>query len=49
MKQRRTNVLVLGMGMLLLGLLAMQFGWVRALVGARSDLFDEQALSLIHI
>lgn len=29
--------------MLLLGLLAMQFGWVRALVGARSDLFDEQA------
>lgn len=43
MKQRRTNVLVLGMGMLLFGLLAMQFGWVRALVGARSDLFDEQA------
>ena len=44
MKQRRTNVLVLGMGMLLLGLLAMQFGWVRALVGARSDLFDEGGL-----
>ena len=43
MKQRRTNVLVLGMGMLLLGLLAMQFGWVRALIDARSDLFDEQA------
>jgi two-component system phosphate regulon sensor histidine kinase PhoR len=43
MKQRRTNVLVLGMGMLLFGLLAMQFGWVRALIGARSDLFDEQA------
>ena len=43
MRSRRTNVLVLGMGMLLFGLLAMQFGWVRALVGARSDLFDEQA------
>ena len=43
MRQRRTNVLVLGMGMLLFGLLAMQFGWVRSLIGARSDLFDEQA------
>ncbi|MBL6644921.1 MAG: HAMP domain-containing histidine kinase [Flavobacteriales bacterium] len=43
MKLRRTNVLVLGMGTLLLGLLALQFGWVRALVEARSDLFDEQA------
>ena len=31
------------MGMLLFGLLAMQFGWVRSLIGARSDLFDEQA------
>ena len=43
MRQRRTAVLVLGMGALLTGLLALQFGWVRALVDARSDLFDEQA------
>ena len=43
MRQRRTAVLVLGMGALLTGLLALQFGWVRALVEARSDLFDEQA------
>ncbi len=31
------------MGALLTGLLALQFGWVRALIEARSDLFDEQA------
>ena len=30
------------MGTLLSGLLALQFGWVRALVEARGDLFDEQ-------
>lgn len=43
MKPRRTTILVLGMGALLSGLLALQFGWVRALVEARGDLFDEQA------
>ena len=43
MRRRRTAVLVLGMGALLSGLLTLQFGWVRALVEARSDLFDEQA------
>ena len=42
MKQRRTFILVLGMGGLLLGLMTMQFSWVRALVKARSTLFDEQ-------
>lgn len=42
MGQRRTPVLVLGMGILMFGLLALQFGWVRALVEARGDLFDEQ-------
>jgi two-component system phosphate regulon sensor histidine kinase PhoR len=31
------------MGALLSGLLGLQFGWVKALVEARSDLFDEQA------
>ena len=31
------------MGSLLMGLLALQFGWMRALVEARSALFDEQA------
>lgn len=43
MKQRRTLFLVVGMGGLLVGLLTMQFSWVRALVEARSSLFDEQA------
>lgn len=43
MQQRRTTILVAGMGALLVGLLALQFSWVRALVEARSDLFDEQA------
>ena len=42
MQKRRTTILVLGMGALLVGLLALQFSWVRALVDARSDLFDEQ-------
>ena len=60
MQQRRTTILVVGMGGLLVGLLALQFSWIRALVEARSALFDEQAheesphahhqnLSLIHI
>lgn len=31
------------MGSLLMGLLALQFSWIRALVDARSTLFDEQA------
>jgi two-component system phosphate regulon sensor histidine kinase PhoR len=31
------------MGALLSGLMALQYGWVQALVEARSDLFDEQA------
>ena len=43
MQQRRTTILVAGMGGLLVGLLALQFSWMRALVEARSDLFDEQA------
>ena len=43
MRQRRTIVLVLGMGSLLMGLLALQFSWIRALVDARTTLFDEQA------
>ena len=43
MQQRRTTILVIGMGGLLVGLLALQFSWVRALVEARSALFDEQA------
>lgn len=43
MQQRRTTILVAGMGGLLMGLLALQFSWMRALVEARSDLFDEQA------
>ena len=42
MQQRRTTVLVAGMGVLLFGLLALQFIWVRALVEARSKLFDDQ-------
>ena len=42
MRPSRTTILVLGMGTLLSGLLALQFGWVRALVEARGDLFDEQ-------
>ncbi|MBK12424.1 MAG: hypothetical protein CL849_02715 [Crocinitomicaceae bacterium] len=43
MQQRRTTVLVAGMGGLLIGLLALQFIWIRALVDARSTLFDDQA------
>jgi len=43
MQQRRTTILVVGMGGLLVGLLALQFSWIRALVEARSALFDEQA------
>ncbi len=43
MQQRRTTVLVAGMGGLLIGLLALQFIWIRALVEARSTLFDDQA------
>ena len=35
--------MVVGMGGLLVGLLALQFSWIRALVEARSALFDEQA------
>ena len=38
-----TAILILGMGGLLMGLLALQFSWMRALVDARSDFFDEQA------
>lgn len=43
MRPRRTTVLLTGMGFLLVGLLTLQFGWVRALVDARGHLFDEQA------
>ncbi|MAC17583.1 MAG: hypothetical protein CMC97_04730 [Flavobacteriales bacterium] len=43
MRQRRTAILILGMGSLLMGLLALQFSWIRALVDSRSTLFDEQA------
>jgi len=43
MQRQRTTVLVMGMGGLLVGLLALQFSWIRALVDARSTLFDEQA------
>ena len=43
MKQRRTLILVLGTGALLVGLMTMQFSSIRALVEARSTLFDDQA------
>lgn len=43
MQQRRTAILLIGMGGLLMGLLALQFSWIQALIDARSTLFDEQA------